>query len=136
MRWYHIIKTIMGRWFYNKAMPLRPHEGRNTNMLDSYIQIDISVSEYMGYTDHLNPKNLAWKEEAFFAGGAIEFWCEMNCSNLWAYIPEHPCVGCCVQRSNFVRSAHYSHGECSTYQATSRTRCHSRNYWMICSLLF
>ena len=78
----------MGRWFYNKAMPLRPHEGRNTNMLDSYIQIDISVSEYMGYTDHLNPKNLAWKEEAFFAGGAIEFWCEMNCSNLWAYIPE------------------------------------------------
>lgn len=83
--WYFMLKTIIGRWFYNKAMPM---SNRSTNMLERYIKVEIKVSEFMGYTHHLVPTNMAWKEESFFAGGVMEAWCEANCKNGWAYLPE------------------------------------------------
>jgi len=42
----------------------------------------------MGYTHHLHPNNLAWKEESFFAGGRMEAWCEVNCDGPWVYLPD------------------------------------------------
>lgn len=91
MRWYHIIKTIIGRWFYNKAMPLTKLgrlDRQLTNMLDRYVKIEIKVSDFMGYTHHLVPTNMAWREESFFAGGVMEAWCEANCKRGWAYLPD------------------------------------------------
>lgn len=88
MRWYHILKTIIGRWIYNKAMPLNIRKSGNLNILERYIRIDIKVSDFMNYIYHLHPNNMAWREECFFAGGEIEAWCEINCNGAWAYLPE------------------------------------------------
>lgn len=89
MKWFRVVKTIVGGYFYNKAIPINIRT-ENSNILERYARVNIKISEYMGYTHHLVPTKfiMAWKEECFFAGGELESWCERNCKRQWAYVPE------------------------------------------------